>query len=195
VVKYYRKGKIICWNPYIKKQKKIKSIAALKKDLNKVRTGRASLSLLDGIFVNYYGTRTPINQMASLSVPESRLIIIQPWDVSVIKEIEKAIFKSDLGLTPSNDGKIIRISIPALTEERRKELVKIVRKICEDYKVAVRNIRRDSNELIKGLKTDGDISEDDAFKAHDRIQKITDEQIKFINDDIFKEKEKEIIEF
>jgi len=172
-----------------------KSIAALKKDLNKVRTGRASLSLLDGIFVNYYGTRTPINQMASLSVPESRLIIIQPWDVSVIKEIEKAIFKSDLGLTPSNDGKIIRISIPALTEERRKELVKIVRKICEDYKVAVRNIRRDSNELIKGLKTDGDISEDDAFKAHDRIQKITDEQIKFINDDIFKEKEKEIIEF
>jgi len=172
-----------------------KSIAALKKDLNKVRTGRASLSLLDGIFVNYYGTRTPINQMASLSVPESRLIIIQPWDVTVIKEIEKAIFKSDLGLTPSNDGKIIRISIPALTEEIRKELVKIVRKICEDYKVAVRNIRRDSNELIKGLKTDGDISEDDAFKAHDQIQKITDEQIKLINDDIFKEKEKEIIEF
>ncbi|MBW1833489.1 MAG: ribosome recycling factor [Deltaproteobacteria bacterium] len=172
-----------------------KSIAALKKDLNKVRTGRASLSLLDGIFVNYYGTRTPINQMASLSVPESRLIIIQPWDVTVIKEIEKAIFKSELGLTPSNDGKIIRISIPALTEERRKELVKIVRKICEDYKVAVRNIRRDSNELIKGLKTDGDISEDDAFKAHDQIQKITDEQIKLINDDIFKEKEKEIIEF
>jgi len=172
-----------------------KSIAALKKELNKVRTGRASLSLLDGIFVNYYGTRTPINQMASLSVPESRLIIIQPWDVTVIKEIEKAIFKSDLGLTPSNDGKIIRISIPALTEERRKELVKIVRKICEDYKVAVRNIRRDSNELIKGLKMDGDISEDDAFKAQDQIQKITDEQIKLINDDIFKEKEKEILEF
>ena len=172
-----------------------KSIVALKKDLNKVRTGRASLSLLDGILVDYYGTRTLINQMASLSVPESRLIIIQPWDVTVIKEIEKAIFKSDLGLTPSNDGKIIRISIPALTEERRKELVKIVRKICEDYKVAVRNIRRDSNELIKGLKTDGDISEDDAFKAQDRIQKITDEQIKLINDDIFKEKEKEILEF
>ncbi len=172
-----------------------KSIAALKKELNKVRTGRASLSLLDGIFVDYYGTRTPINQMASLSVPESRLIIIQPWDVTVIKEIEKAIFKSELGLNPSNDGKIIRISIPALTEERRKELVKIVRKICEDYKVAVRNIRRDSNELIKGLKTDGDISEDDAFKAQDQIQKITDEQSKLINDDIFKEKEKEILEF
>jgi ribosome recycling factor len=172
-----------------------KSIAALKKDLNKVRTGRASLSLLDGILVDYYGTRTPIDQMASLSVPESRLIIIQPWDVTVIKEIEKAILKSDIGLTPSNDGKIIRISIPALTEERRKELVKIVRKICEDYKVAVRNIRRDSNELIKGLKKDGDISEDDAFKAQDQIQKITDEQIKLINDDIFKEKEKEILEF
>jgi ribosome recycling factor len=172
-----------------------KSIKTLKKDLNKVRTGRASLSLLDGILVDYYGTLTPINQMASLSVPESRLIIIQPWDITIIKEIEKAILKSDLGLTPSNDGKIIRISIPALTEERRKELVKIVRKICEDYKVAVRNIRRDSNELIKGLKKDGDISEDDAFKAQDKIQKITDENIELINDDIFKEKEKEILEF
>ena len=172
-----------------------KSIASLKKDLNKVRTGRASLSLLDGILVDYYGTRTPINQMASLSVPESRLIIIQPWDVTAIKEIEKAILKSDLGLTPSNDGKIIRISIPALTEERRKELVKIVRKICEDSKVAVRNIRRDSNELIKGLKKDGDIAEDDAFKAQDQVQKTTDEHINLINDDIFKEKEKEILEF
>ncbi|MBU4414547.1 MAG: ribosome recycling factor [Proteobacteria bacterium] len=172
-----------------------KSITALKKDLNKVRTGRASLSLLDGILVDYYGTQTPINQMASLSVPESRLIIIQPWDITVIKEIEKAILKSDLGLTPSNDGKIIRISIPALTEERRKELVKIVLKICEDYKVAVRNIRRDSNALIKALKKDGDISEDDAFRAQDQTQKITDEYIKLINDNIFKEKEKEIIEF
>ena len=172
-----------------------KSITVLKKDLNKVRTGRASLSLFDGIFVNYYGTRTPINQMASLSVPESRLIIIQPWDVTVIKEIEKAILKSDLGITPSNDGKIIRISIPPLTEERRKELVKIIQKICEDYKVAMRNIRRDSNELIKGLKKDGDISEDDAFKAQAQVQKITDEHIKLIDDDIFKKKEKEILEF
>ncbi|MDL1962838.1 MAG: ribosome recycling factor [Deltaproteobacteria bacterium] len=177
------------------KENMAKSIAVLKKELNKVRTGRASLSLLDGIFVDYYGTRTPINQMASLSIPESRLIIIQPWDVTVIKEIEKAILKSDLGITPSNDGKIIRISIPPLTEGRRKELAKIVRKICEDYKVAIRNIRRDSNELIKGLKKDGDISEDDAFKAQDNIQKITDEQIKHINDNIFKEKEKEILEF
>ncbi len=171
-----------------------KTIIALKDELKRVRTGRASLSLLDGILVDYYGSLTPLNQMASLSVPESRLINIQPWDVTVIKEIEKAILKSDLGLTPSNDGKIIRISIPPLTEERRKELVKIVRKMCEDHKVAARNIRRDSNELLKSLKKDGDISEDDAFKAQDQVQKITDERIKLI-DDIYKEKEKEILEF
>jgi len=171
-----------------------KSIDALKNELNKVRTGRASLTILDGIRVDYYGTMTPLNQMATLAVPESRLITIQPWDVSVIKEIEKAILKSDLGLTPSNDGKIIRISIPPLTEERRKELVKVINKMSEDHKIAVRNIRRDSNELLKGLKKDGDISEDDAFKAQDQVQKITDENIKLI-DDVNKEKEKEILEF
>ncbi len=171
-----------------------KSISSLKNELMRLRTGRASLSLFDGIRVDYYGTLTPINQMASLSIPESRLITIQPWDVTVIKEIEKAILKSDLGLTPSNDGKIIRISIPPLTEERRKQLVKVVHKTCEDYKVAVRNIRRDSNELLKSLKKDGEISEDDAFKAQDQVQKITDEHIKLI-DDIYKEKEKEILEF
>ena len=171
-----------------------KSIDALKNELNKVRTGRASLTILDGIRVDYYGTMTPLNQMATLSVPESRLITIQPWDVSVIKEIEKAILKSDLGLTPSNDGKIIRISIPPLTEERRKELVKVINKMSEDHKIAIRNIRRDSNELLKGLKKDGDISEDDAFKAQDQVQKITDENIKLI-DDVNKEKEKEILEF
>ncbi|MCP4368383.1 MAG: ribosome recycling factor [Deltaproteobacteria bacterium] len=171
-----------------------KSIDALKNELNKVRTGRASLTILDGIRVDYYGTLTPLNQMATLSVPESRLIAIQPWDVSVIKEIEKAILKSDLGLTPSNDGKIIRISIPPLTEERRKELVKVINKISEDHKIAVRNIRRDSNELLKGLKKDSDISEDDAFKAQDQVQKITDEHIKLI-DEVNKDKEKEILEF
>jgi len=171
-----------------------KSVTALKNELNRVRTGRASLSILDGIKVDYYGTPTPLNQMATLAVPESRLITIQPWDISVIKDIEKALLKSDLGLTPSNDGKIIRISIPALTEERRKELVKVVRKICEDHKVSVRNIRRDSNELIKSMKKDGEISEDDAFKSQDEIQKITDEQVKLI-DECFKEKEKEILEF
>ncbi len=171
-----------------------KSIAALKNELKRIRTGRASLSLLDGIRADYYGTPTPLNQMATLSVPESRLITIQPWDASVIKEIEKAILKSDLGLTPSNDGKIIRIAIPPLTEERRKELGKIVHNMSEDHKVALRNIRRDSNELLKELKKDGEISEDDAFKAQDRVQKITDEYTKCIND-INKEKEQEILEF
>ena len=171
-----------------------KSIDALKNEFNRVRTGRASLTILDGIRVDYYGTLTPLNQMANLSVPESRLITIQPWDISVIKEVEKAILKSDLGLTPSNDGKIIRISIPPLTEERRKELVKVINKISEDHKIAVRNIRRDSNELLKGLKKDGDISEDDAFKAQEQVQKITDEHIKLI-DDVNKDKEKEILEF
>ena len=171
-----------------------KSVASLKKELNRLRTGRASLSILDGVRVDYYGTMTPLNQMATLAVPESRLITIQPWDVSVIKNIEKAILKSDLGLTPSNDGKIMRIAIPPLTEERRKELVKVVHKMCEDYKVSVRKVRRDANELLKSMKKDGEISEDDAFKSQDQVQKITDEQIKLI-DECYKEKEKEILEF
>ena len=171
-----------------------KTITDLKNELKRVRTGRASLSLLDGIRVEYYGTQTQLNQMASLSVPESRLIVIQPWDVSAIKEIEKAILKSDLGLTPSSDGKLIRISIPPLTEERRKELVKVVSKMCEEHKIATRNIRRDSNELLKGFKKDGDISEDDSFKAQDSVQKVTDEYINRI-DEIYKNKEKEILEF
>ncbi len=171
-----------------------KSIVALKNELKRIRTGRASLSLLDGIRADYYGTPTPLNQMATLAVPESRLITIQPWDTTVIKEIEKAILKSDLGLTPSNDGKMIRIAIPPLTEERRKELVKVVHKMCEDSKVAIRNIRRDSNELIKSLKKDGDVSEDDAFKAQENVQEITDGFTKRI-DDVYKEKEKEILEF
>jgi ribosome recycling factor len=171
-----------------------KSVENLKTELNRMRTGRASLSILDAIRVNYYGTLTPLSQMATLAVPESRLITIQPWDVSVLKEIEKAILKSDLGLTPSNDGKLIRISIPPLTEERRKDLVKVVHKMCEDHKVTVRNIRRDANDLLKSLKKDGDISEDDAFKAQDQIQKITDEHVVLI-DECYKDKEKEILEF
>ena len=171
-----------------------KSIEALKRELKRVRTGRASLSILDGIKVDYYGTLTPLNQMATLAVPESRLITIQPWDVSVIQDIEKAILKSDLGLTPANDGKILRISIPPLTEERRKELVKRVHKMCEDHKVSVRNARRDSNELLKSLKKDGDISEDEAFKAQDEVQNITDEHVKLI-DECYSNKEKEILEF
>jgi len=176
------------------RERMVKTVAALKSEFKKVRTGRASLALLDGIRVDYYGTPTPLNQMASLAVPESRLITIQPWDVSAIKEIEKALLKSDLGLTPSNDGKLIRIAIPPLTEERRKELVKIVHKMSEEHKVAIRNIRRDANELLKGFKKDGDISEDEAFKAQDQVQKITDEHIKLI-DEVFQAKEKEILEF
>ena len=171
-----------------------KTITALENELKRIRTGRASLSLLDAIRVDYYGTVTPLNQMATLAVPESRLITIQPWDASVLKDIEKAVLKSDLGLTPSNDGKIIRLAIPPLTEERRKELVKVVHKMCEDHKVAARNIRRDSNDLLKSLKKDGDISEDDAFKAQDETQKITDQFINKI-DEVYKEKEKEILEF
>ena len=176
------------------KENMVKAIAALKKDLKRVRTGRASLSLLDGIKVDYYGTLTPVNQLATLAVPESRLITIQPWDVSVIKEIEKAVLKSDLGLTPTSDGKIVRIAIPPLTEQRRKELVKVVHKICEEHKVSIRNIRRESNEMIKELKKDGEVSEDEAFKSQDKIQKMTDEHIKLV-DECYKEKEKEILEF
>lgn len=171
-----------------------KSIKALQNELKKVRTGRASLNLFDGIRADNYGTLTPINQMASLAVPESRLITIQPWDVSAIKGIEKAILKSDLGLTPSSDGKIIRISIPPLTEERRKELVKVVHKKSESYKVTLRNIRRDSNEMLKAFKKEGNITEDEVFKAQDQVQKITDEKIRDI-DQIYTEKEKEILEF
>lgn len=170
------------------------SIDALKHEFKKLRTGRASVALFEGIKVSYYGTLTPLNQVASLSVPESRLIVIQPWDQTVIGEIEKEILKSELGLTPMNDGKIIRVPIPPLTEERRKELVKVVRKIAEEHKVSIRNIRRDTNELLKGLKKDADISEDDFFRAQDKVQKITDEYIQSV-DQTCQEKEKEILEF
>jgi ribosome recycling factor len=174
-------------------EKMEKTVGALQKELTRIRTGRASLNVFDGVKVNYYGTLTPLNQLASLSVPESRLITIQPWDASALKEIEKGILKSNLGLTPTNDGKIIRINIPPLTEDRRKDIVKQVNKICEDYRVAVRNVRRDANEMLKSLKKDGDASEDEVKKGLDDMQKITDDHIKKI-DDIFKEKEKETLE-
>jgi ribosome recycling factor len=170
-----------------------KSENAFEKELSKVRTGRASQALLDGVMVDYYGAATPLTQMATVSIPESRLITVKPWDVSVINDVEKAILKANLGLTPSNDGKLIRISIPPLTEERRKEIVKTVAKTCEEYKVAVRNIRRDSNEMLKELQKDGDISEDDSFKGQKMVQDATDEFIKKL-DDIFAKKEKEILE-
>jgi ribosome recycling factor len=172
----------------------VKTIDALNKEFKKIRTGRASLALFEDIKVNYYGTSTPLKQMASLSVPESRLVIIQPWDQTVIGDIEKEILRSELGLTPMNDGKVIRISIPPLTEERRKELVKMVRKVEEEYKISIRNIRRDANEFLKSMKKEGEISEDDFFKAQDKIQKVTDEHIQ-LADQACQAKEKEILEF
>ena len=170
-----------------------KSEKAFAKELTKVRTGRASQSMLDGVRVDYYGTQTLLPQMATVSIPESRLITVKPWDISVINEVEKAIHKANLGFTPSNDGKLIRISIPPLTEDRRKEIAKSAAKICEDYKVAVRNIRRDSNEMLKDLQREGDISEDESFKAQKQVQDLTDLYIKNL-DDIFAAKEKEILE-
>ena len=171
-----------------------KSIQALHKELNRIRTGRASLSLLDGIKVDYYGTLTPLNQIATLSTPESRLITIQPWDTSIIGSIEKAIQQSELGLNPMNDGKIIRISIPSLSEERRKELAKVIKKIIEDCKISLRNHRRNTNEELKKMKKEKEISEDDYFKKHDEVQKLTDTYIARC-DIILAEKEKEILEF
>jgi len=169
------------------------SIEALKKKFSSVRTGRASLALLDGLTVDYYGTPTPIQQLASLNIPDSRQIAIQPWEQKIIPEIEKAIMKSDLGLTPMNDGKMIRINIPALTEERRKQLVKVVKKEAEDAKVAVRNIRRDVNEDLKKLEKEKHVSEDDIKKEHDEVQKITDSFVKKV-DELLEHKEKEIME-
>ena len=171
-----------------------KTVEALKREFNKIRTGRATPALLEGIKVECYETQMPIEQVASISVPESRLITVQPWDQSIIGDIEKAILKSELGLTPMNDGKIIRIAIPPLTEERRKELAKLARKMAEESKIAIRNQRRDANEMFKELKNDKDISEDDFYKYQNEVQKITDEFIEKI-DEVTAQKEKEILEF
>jgi ribosome recycling factor len=170
-----------------------KAINALEKSFSKVRTGRASLSLLEGIRVDYYGTQTPLNQVSSLSIPESRLIVISPWDSSVLGAIEKAIQKSDLGLMPNNDGKLIRLAIPALTEERRRELVKIVRKMAEESKVKQRNSRREANEQFKALKKDNEISEDELYSFQEKVQEMTDRSIEK-TDGILAAKEKEIME-
>jgi ribosome recycling factor len=170
-----------------------KSIEALRRDLSRVRTGRASLALLDGVRVNYYGVPTPLSQVASLSVPESRTMAIQPWDPKIIGEIEKAIQKSDLGLTPLSDGKIVRINIPPLTEERRKELVKVIKRMEEECKVAMRNVRREANEQLKTAKKDKVISEDEQFKFQDEVQKLMDKSIEKA-EEIIKAKEKEILE-
>ena len=170
-----------------------KTLTSLKTDLNKVRTGRASLALFDDIRIDYYGTATPLNQMATLSVPESRLITVQPWDTTMIGEIEKAILKSGLGVTPAVDGKIIRITIPRLTEERRKQLVKLVRKMAEGAKVSIRNIRREANEQLKGLEKDKKISQDQLHQWMDKVQTSTDKFIEKM-DEVLTAKEKEILE-
>lgn len=170
-----------------------KSVEALRRDLRRIRTGRASLALLDGLMVDYYGVATPINQLATLSIPEARQILIQPWDSKAVPDIEKAILKSELGLTPSNDGKIVRIVLPPLTAERRKELVKVVKKMAEEYKVQVRNHRRDANEMLKDLKKEKEISEDDMHKGQEVVQKSTDDFIAKV-DKILGEKEAEIME-
>ena len=174
-------------------EKMNKTLKNLRGDLNKVRTGRASLALFDDIRADYYGTPTPLKQMATLSVPESRLIIIQPWDTHMIGEIEKAILRSELGVTPTNDGKVIRITIPRLTEERRRELVKIIKKMGEQGKVAIRNIRRDANEGLKDKEREKLISKDELHQNIEKVQKITDNFIREI-DEAINAKEKEILE-
>ncbi len=169
------------------------AITALEKEFSKLRTGRATTSLVDSIEVDYYGTPTPINQLSSVSVPDSKTITIQPWDKGAFGAVEKAIMTSDLGLNPVNDGKIIRISIPPLTEERRKDLVKVAKKYTEDCKVAIRNVRRDLNDSLKSMEKDKDISEDEKKKGESDVQKLTDDYVKKA-DTTLTEKEKEILE-
>ncbi len=170
-----------------------KSIEAQKKELQRVRTGRASVNLLDEVKVDYYGTPTPLNQVGTLAVPEARLITIQPWEKNLIPEIEKAIFKADLGLNPASDGQLIRINIPPLTEERRKEMVKLVRRMAEDTKVAIRNARRDANDSLKRLQKDKEITEDDQKRGEKEVQDLTDQFVK-LADEVVENKETEIME-
>jgi ribosome recycling factor len=176
------------------KRRMNKVLEVMAHDLGRVRTGRASVALLEGIKVEAYNASMPLSQVASLAAPEPRLLTIQPWDPTLLGDIEKAIMKSDLGLTPTNDGKLIRLPIPTLTTERRKELVKVVKKMGEEAKVALRNVRRDGNEGLKDLKKDKQISEDDAHRAQDEVQKITDDFIKKV-DAQAADKEKEIMSF
>ncbi|PIC65605.1 ribosome recycling factor [Sporosarcina sp. P13] len=170
-----------------------KALSAYSRQLASIRAGRANASLLDRISVIYYGAPTPLNQMAGISVPEPRLLVVQPYDKTTITEIEKAIMKSDIGITPSSDGSVIRLAVPALTEERRKELVKDVKREAEDAKVAIRNVRRDSNEDLKKIEKDGEITEDELRRYNDQVQKLTDDFIEKI-DQTAKEKENEILE-
>jgi ribosome recycling factor len=170
-----------------------KSVDHSRTEFNTVRTGRASAALLDRIEIDYYGTKTPLKQLATIGVPEARMLTIQAFDPSSIKTIEKAIQESDLGLTPSNDGKIIRLPIPQLTEERRKDLVKVVRGLAEEHRVAIRDIRRDAMKHLKDLVDSGDVGADDEHRAEERVQKLTDEHTRQI-DDLLKHKESEVME-
>lgn len=174
------------------KEKMASSLEALKRDLVKIRTGRASLSLLDGIKVNAYGSQMSLDQVSALTIPESNMIVIKPWDPQVLPAIEKAILASSLGLTPASDGNVVRLTIPPLTGERRKELVKQVKKLGEEHKVAVRNIRRDANESLKKMKKDKELSEDDMFRLQEEAQKATDDFINRIEDTVVG-KEKEVM--
>jgi len=174
-------------------EKMDKTISVLKHELSTLKAGRANPSILDRITVEYYGTATPLNQLANISAPEPRILTISPWDSKSIPVIEKAILKSDLGINPSNDGKMIRLVIPQLTEERRKDLVKLIKKLGEEAKVAMRNIRRDANEQLKKLKKDGKITEDEHKKSEEDTQKMTDKYIKEV-DKAIELKEKEIME-
>ncbi len=170
-----------------------KSVEHARNEFNTVRTGRASAALLDRIQIDYYGTQTPLKQLASINAPEARLLTVQPFDPGSIKAIEKAIMESELGLTPSNDGKLVRLPIPQLTEDRRKELVKVVRNLAEGHRVAVREIRRDAMKHLKELVVNGDVGDDDERRAEDRVQKLTDEHTKQIDEQL-KHKEAEIME-
>ncbi|MFK5926465.1 MAG: ribosome recycling factor [Desulfuromusa sp.] len=170
-----------------------KAVKSLRKDMGKVRTGRASISLLDDVKIDYYGVPTPLSQVATLSAPEARLMTVQPWEKNLISDIEKAIFKADLGLTPSSDGVLIRLPVPALTEERRREMVKIIKRMSEDTKISVRNARRDANENLKMLEKEKEITEDDLKRSEKDVQKITDEFSSTI-DSIIQNKEQEVME-
>ncbi|HDL10100.1 MAG TPA: ribosome recycling factor [Candidatus Omnitrophica bacterium] len=170
-----------------------KSIQALETEFATIRTSRATPALVENIKVEYYGAQVPLKQIASITIPEARMIVIQPWDPNALSEIEKAILKSELGVTPNNDGKIIRIILPPLTEERRQELVKLVKKLAEEAKIAIRNIRRDANEEVRKLEKDSEITEDDRYRTEEEIQKLTDEFIEKV-EKVLEIKEKEILE-
>ena len=174
------------------KEKMNKSIDNLNEKFTEVRAGRANPAILNKVKIDYYGTPTPVNQVAGISMPEARLIVIQPWDMSILKEIEKAILASDIGINPNNDGKVIRLSFPELTEERRKELVKDIKKMAEECKVSIRNIRRDGMDLAKKLQKDGEMTEDELKSAENKIQELTDKSIDEI-DKLLENKEKEIM--